>query len=126
VTSIVWACLLQKSFPEPPQQFLYPVCSQLPGRNDSFCELPAQPLLERLARKHLFPVGHLPWAFTQKEVRENPLEGVIVFDVFDKNKAGQQEEPVKVRRQAFLETPVKLQNISNTYRDFRLAQLLDE
>jgi hypothetical protein len=68
----------------------------------------------------------LPWAFTQKEVRENPLEGVIVFDVFDKNKAGQQEEPVKVRRQAFLETPVKLQNISNTYRDFRLAQLLDE
>jgi hypothetical protein len=59
-------------------------------------------------------------------VRENPLEGVVVFDVFDKNKAGQQEEPVKVRRQAFLETPVKLQNISDTYGDFRFAQLLDE
>jgi hypothetical protein len=68
----------------------------------------------------------LPWAFTKKEVRENPLEGVIVFDVFDKNKARQQEEPVKVRRQTLLETPVKLQNISDTYRDFRLAQLLDE
>jgi hypothetical protein len=68
----------------------------------------------------------LPRAFAKKEARENPLECVIVFDLLDKNKAGQQEEPVKVRRQAFLETPVKLQNISDTYRDFRLAQLLDE
>ena len=122
---MVRACLSQKRFPELSQQFLGSVCPQLVGGNDP-CKLLPQPFLERLSGKLPFPVGHLPRIFPQEKGRENALKSIVMFDFFDKNEAGQQEQTVKVRRQPFLESLVKLQYILKAYRNLSLAQLLNE